>query len=360
MKKITICLALTILFFACKKTELPVQPDQEFATASSEKKGGGTSPTVTTTAVSYILSFGATSGGSVSSTGGGMSVQERGVCLNTSPNPTIAHTKFPSGSGPGTFTTIMSGLAGTTTYYARAYATKSTGTTYGNQISFTTANPNYGTVTDIDGNVYTTIQIGSQTWTVENLKTTRYRNGVTIPNVTDNTAWAALSTGAYCNYNNDEANVATYGRLYNWYALTDANNIAPAGWHTPSLAEWDILRNYLGDLNIAGGKAKEAGLAHWVTPNTGADNSSGFTALPAGSRYVNYTTGSCSAATPVHFTHLGYNGVWWTSTNAGSDPNNSWFIETDNTSARFYRSGFLMCFGYYEKKTGYSIRLIKD
>ena len=237
-------MALTILLFACKKTETLLLPDQESTTASSEKKGGGTtSPAVTTTAASVILSFGATSGGSVSASGGGSSVTERGVCFNTSSNPTIANSKVPSGSGPGTFTSILSGLTAATTYYVRAYAIKSTGTTYGNQISFTTASPNYGTVTDIDGNVYTTITIGTQVWTVENLKTTRYRNGVSIPNVTDNAAWATQTTGAYSNYNNDEGNVATYGRLYNWYAATDANNIAPSGWHVPSYAEWDVLRN---------------------------------------------------------------------------------------------------------------------
>lgn len=359
MKKIISSLALIFLITACKKTEIHVQPDQEFATTTSEKKGGGTSSTVTTTSVSYILPFGATSGGSVSSSGGGSSVTERGVCYSTTSNPTIANSKIPSGSGPGTFSCILSGLASSTTYYVRAYATKSTGTTYGNQVSFTTANPNYGTVSDIDGNVYNTIQIGSQTWTVENLKTTRYRNGVTIPNVTDNTAWAALSTGAYCNYNIDAANATTYGRLYNWFAATDANNIAPGGWHVPSYNEWQTLINNLGGENVAGGTAKEAGLAHWQSPNTGATNSSGFTALPGGARYILFTEGDCNPVSPAVFWHLGLNGVWWTTT-LGADGVSARFRETENTSTRFYRGDFMGCVGYYDRRTGYSIRLVKD
>jgi uncharacterized protein (TIGR02145 family) len=197
-----------------------------------------------------------------------------------SPNPTVAH-KISLRFRFRNFYNHLSGLGGGITYYARAYATKSTCTTYGNQISFKTASTNYGTVTDIDGNVYTTITIGTQVWTVENLKTSRYRNGVSIPNVTDDAAWAAQTTGAYCNYNNNEGNVATYGRLYNWYAVADANNVAPAGWHVPSYAEWDVLRNYLGGMYIAG-QSKRSRLA-WLSPNTGADNSSGFTALPGGS-----------------------------------------------------------------------------
>ena len=351
MKKIICSLSLIVVVTACKKTELPVQQEQEITTASTQKSGGSSTPTVTTNAATTITSATATSGGSVSSSGGGSQVTERGICYNTSTNPRITNNKVPSGSGSGDFVSIISGLAGNTTYYVRAYAIKNNSTVYGNQVVFTTLQ-DYGTVTDFDGNVYNTITIGSQVWTVQNLKTTHYRNGTTIPNVTDNTAWAALSTGAYCNYNNDVANVAIYGRLYNWYAATDANNIAPAGWHLPSYTEYETLINYLGGLNIAGGKAKEAGLEHWLSPNAGADNSSGFTALPAGSRYYLYN-GPTSA-----FLHLGYSDAWWTSTSSGT--NNARFTETEWYNTYFFRSGFLGGIGYYDKRTGYSIRLVKD
>src|SRR5664280_2706679 len=144
----------------------------------------------------------------------------------------------------------------------------------------------YGTMTDQDGNIYKTITIGTQTWMAENLRTTKYRDSTEIPNVTDNTAWDALTTGAYCNYNNTTSadTIATYGRLYNWYAATDSRNIAPAGWHVPTDAEWTTLTTYLGGESVAGGKMKETGITHWISPNTGATNESGFSALPSGMR----------------------------------------------------------------------------
>src|SRR5688572_2088213 len=128
MKRILSSLALVVLIIACKKTEMPVQSDQEIATASSDKKGGSTNPTITTSAGTTITSASATSGGNVSSGGGGSQVTERGICYNTSPNPTIANTKVPSGSGVGAFVSILSGLTGSTTYYVRAYGIKSGGT----------------------------------------------------------------------------------------------------------------------------------------------------------------------------------------------------------------------------------------
>lgn len=143
--------------------------------------------------------------------------------------------------------------------------------------------PDCGTVTDIDGNVYQTVTIGTQVWMAENLKVMHYRNGDPIPNVTDQTEWVGLSTGAYCNYYNDEHNVATYGRLYNWYAIDDSRNIAPEGWHVASNAEWFALQDYLGG-NDMGGKLKETGTVHWNSPNTAATNETGFTGLPGGQR----------------------------------------------------------------------------
>jgi uncharacterized protein (TIGR02145 family) len=118
---------------------------------------------------------------------------------------------------------------------------------------------------------------------VENLKTTHYNDGTAIPLVTGNTAWGSLTTPGYCWYNNDIANKTPYGALYNWYAV-NTGKLCPTGWHVATDAEWTQLTDYLGGKWVAGGKMKEAGLSHWQSPNTGANNSSGFTALPGGLR----------------------------------------------------------------------------
>ena len=144
-----------------------------------------------------------------------------------------------------------------------------------------TNNPPVTTVTDQDGNVYHTVTIGTQVWMVENLKTTKYRNGDGIQNVTDSIAWWNLTSGAYCIYRNDVNNLATYGRLYNWYAVIDSRKLTPAGWHIPTDAEWTTLTDYLG--STCGDKLKEKGPNHWGGDNT-ATNETGFTALPGGNR----------------------------------------------------------------------------
>ena len=142
-----------------------------------------------------------------------------------------------------------------------------------------------GTVTNIDGNVYKTVKIGKQWWMAENLKTTRYRNGEEIINITDPIQWGALVIGAYCWYNNDISNKGPYGALYNWNAVMDDRNLAPVGWHIPTDEEWTTLSTTLGGESVAGGKLKEAGFSHWNAPNTGATNESGFTVLPNGYCY---------------------------------------------------------------------------
>ena len=138
-------------------------------------------------------------------------------------------------------------------------------------------------VTDADGNNYSAVEIGTQVWMGENLKTTRYSTGSSIPLVTDGTGWFNLTTPGYCWYNNDANNKNIYGGMYNWYAV-NTGNLCTSGWHVPSNAEWDILETYLGGDPIAGGMLKEAGTGHWTSPNTSADNSTGFTALPGGER----------------------------------------------------------------------------
>jgi uncharacterized protein (TIGR02145 family) len=254
-------------------------------------------PTLSTSAISSILTTTATSGGNITADGGA-TVTVKGVCWSTTATPTIANSKTSDGIGTGTFTSSITGLTANTRYYLRAYATNSVGTSYGNEMSFITYT---GTVTDIDGNIYNTVTIGTQIWMVENLKTTKYRDGTTIPNVTDGTAWTSLTTGAYCDYNNAASNSVTYGKLYNFYAVADSRNIAPTGWHVPTNKEWSTLTTYLGGEAVAGSKLKEIGIGHWTAPNTEATNESGFTAIPGGRRYGEL------------YEHLGVFALWWTS-----------------------------------------------
>ncbi len=157
-----------------------------------------------------------------------------------------------------------------------------------------------GTVTDIEGNTYNTVKIGNQWWMADNLKVTKYRNGIDIPNVSINSIWAGLTSGAFCAYNNDTNDESdTYGYLYNWYAVM-WSDLAPEGWHVPTDAEWTILADYLGGGNVAGGKMKERGFSHWQSSNTEATNESGFVALPAGERGSNGT-----------FYYIGYRAFFW-------------------------------------------------
>lgn len=158
-------------------------------------------------------------------------------------------------------------------------------------------------VTDIDGNTYKVVKIGSQMWMAENLKTTKYNDGTLIPNVTDNDEWKTLSTSAYCWYGNDISNKDAYGAMYNWYAV-ETDKLCPDGWHVPSDDEWSALASYLGGAS-AGGKLKETGTTHWQSPNTGATNETGFSALPAGDRRTN-----------GEFFDFEYRSIWHSSTKA--------------------------------------------
>ncbi len=205
--------------------------------------------------------------------------------------------------------------------------------------SGTPSNPASGFVTDIDGNVYQTVTIGTQVWMKENLKVSKYRNGDPIPtNLTDD-AWNSTTTGAYAIYNNDVANNTTYGKLYNWYAVADSRNLCPAGWHVPSDAEWTTLENYLGDSSVAGGKLKSTSNL-WNTPNTGATNESGFFGLPGGNRLVNGT-----------YNFIGYYGDWWSS--------------TENSTTFVWSRGLYYYYGLSYRNSGYkqggfSVRCIRD
>lgn len=234
---------------------------------------------IITKSPSNITFNSAVSGGNITSDGGSP-VTARGVCWSTNSSPTIANNKTTDGSGSGSFTSSLTGLTANTTYYVRAYATNSQGTAYGGQLYFSTTASSL-TVTDADGNTYNTVTIGTQVWMAENLKTTKYRDGTSIPNITDDAAWLALTTGAYCCYNNDISNQNTYGALYNWYAAI-SEKICPLGWHVPTNSEWAQLREFLGGYSVAGGKMKS--VSGWTAPNKGATNESGFSALPGGNR----------------------------------------------------------------------------
>ena len=250
--------------------------------------------TLTTFQVESITVARAVSGGNITDDAGEL-VTERGVCWGKAPNPTISDNKSIDGSGAGSFASYIWELHPSTKYYVRSYATNGSGTAYGNEYSFTTLavspivfNPDltYGSVSDIDGNTYKTIQIDTQLWMAENLKTTKLNDGTPVPDVTDNTEWSSLTTPGYSWHNNDEASYKdVYGALYNYYAVA-AGDLCPTGWHVPTNAEWTTLISYLGGENVAGVKLAEKGATHWLTTATEATNETGFTGLPGGIRSV--------------------------------------------------------------------------
>lgn len=344
MKRTITFVSIAVMLTACKKEVVDVIPA---STGSQTELLKAPKLTVTTTSVNVGSAYSVNANGSVSYSGGGSAIAERGFCYATTTNPTLSNDTVRAGSGVGNFSAGIAGLTAGTTYYVKAYAKSNTGdVTYGNQLSFTTLtlgmpSPGIGTVTDIDGNVYNTITLGTQVWMVENLKTTHYRDGTLIPNVTDNTTWGTLATGAYCDYDNNPANATAYGRLYNSYAATSSHNIAPAGWHVPSYAEWMTLFNYLGGGGVAGGRMKETGLTHWLAPNTAADNSSGFTAVGGGSRSATGT-----------FSSLQANARWWSNSTSSFI---AFYLSYDSGSYTYSLGSCPDCF-----KQGFSVRCVKD
>jgi uncharacterized protein (TIGR02145 family) len=288
-------------------------------------------PTITTTKVGSTSPFTARTGGNITNNGGAL-VSARGVCWSTSSNPTIALTTKTSDSiGSGVFVSNITGLLPYITYHARAYATNSVGTAYGGDSAFMT-------------NPVPSVMICSQVWMIKNLDISTYRNGDPIPQVTDATQWSGLTTGAWCWYNNDSATYASYGKLYNWYAVNDPRGLAPSGWHVPSYTEWTTLSTCLGGDAVAGGALKEAGTTHWLSPNTGATNSSGFAGLPASFRIK---TGTYNAI------GVGSYGYWWSSTESVGNSLNAWFwnLAFDNTTVSSNTPN---------KASGLSVRCLRD
>ena len=302
-------------------------------------------PTITTSAITGITTTSAITGGNVASTGGA-AITSRGVCWSTSPNPDISlSTKTTDCLSvmyeTKAFTTLITGLTAGTTYFVKAYATNSVGTAYGEEISFTASSTDPA-VTDIDGNIYRTVTIGTQVWMAENLKTTKYANGDLIGTTTP----ATLDIGSESKpkyqwaYGGDENNVAAYGRLYTWYTATDSRNICPTGWHLPGDPEWTILTTFLGGEETAGDKLKEPGKIHWKCPNTLTTNETGFTGLPGGFRY-----------SFGEFIFMGTYGDFWSSTQKYSG------------TAFYYNLSYSLSslsWGPSSEETGYSVRCIKD
>ena len=203
------------------------------------------------------------------------------------------------------------------------------------------ASGNASWVTSVTGSNMPSIQICGQVWTTINLEVTTYRDGTPIPKVTDGTAWSSLTTGAYCYYNNDSATYAAiYGKLYNWYAVTDPRGLAPLGWHIPTDAEWTILTTCLGGEPVAAGRMKVPGTAIWTTPNTAASNSSGFASLPGG--YRNEFG---------NFYFIGSYSCWWSSTELNTTY--AWFRYLDTNLANAIRFNSF-------KLIGFSARCIRD
>lgn len=300
-------------------------------------------PILTTSAITNITSPGATSGGNITFDGGS-TVTSRGICWSSSPNPTISSELTNCGQGTGNFICNITGVDGNyppgITIYIRAYATNNVGTAYGNELSLTTVSENCGNITDYDGNIYPTTTIGAQCWTTKNLDVSHYRNGDPIPQVTDPTEWKNITTGALCYYENNTANGPVYGKLYNWYAVIDPRGLAPVGWHIPNVNEWITFVDYLGGETLAGGKLKETGTTHWLSPNTGASNIRDFTALPGGYRTWD-----------GFFTNIGAHAEFWSSSPATS---------TSATRFQIWYNINLMDRNYELRNFGFSVRCVRD
>jgi len=245
-----------------------------------------------------------------------------------------------------------------TTYYVRAYATNSVGTGYGKEVSFTTLETNIGMglpcpsihlVKDIDGNTYNTVQIGTQCWTKENLRVSKYKDGTLIPfdesggttGDSLNETWSRIAD-ARAVYGNNSQNITTYGYLYNWYSVENPKGICPSGWHVPSGLEWSELIKFLGGEEIAGTRLKSSGTPFLKFPNENATNESGFSGLLGGYRDID-----------GRFINIGYYSMFWDGPTGGS-------YKIDNNYIMYHGDSYLYI-GYDNfKSVGASVRCIKD
>ena len=300
----------------------------------------GTPPTVITSSITNITDISAMGGGNVTSQGSS-SVTTRGVCWNTTGNPTLTNciSKTQDGSGTGEYTSNLAGLNGSTTYYVSAYVTTDEDTAYGTIVKQFTTLEQYvcGIAVLYGGKNYQTVLIGTQCWFKENLNI-----GTRIDGTQQQSDNGIIEK--YC-YNDIESNCNTYGGLYNWnemmqYVTTEGlRGICPSAWHLPTAAEWTTLTTSLGGESIAGGKMKETGTSHWYSPNTGATNSSGFTVLPGGFSAVNMFLG------------LTYEADFFSSSQIDADYTWEWMLNYDS-------EGLIMI--TLSKTNRFSVRCIRN
>jgi uncharacterized protein (TIGR02145 family) len=291
-------------------------------------------PKLSSFSISSITANSSTAKGSIINDGGSI-VTSRGICYALVHNPTISDNIVTNGSGIGPYICYITGLQPKTTYYIRPFASNTIGIQYGNELTITTLEK----IADIDGNIYNIASIGTQIWMEENLKTTKYNDGESIPNVTDNFAWSGLRTPAYRWYNNNATYKNTYGALYNWFTVK-TGKLCPTGWHVPNDNDWMTLISYSGTESSAGIRLKEPGISHWSSPNAGVTNETSFTALPGGENTGN--TGSYN---------LGTFATFWSTSEYNFDYSNTIHMDYN------YDGVSVMS---YNKSSGLSIRCLKD
>jgi uncharacterized protein (TIGR02145 family) len=291
------------------------------------------------TSVSNISTSSATIQGNITNDGGS-TIFNKGVCYSQSPNPTLSDKFVSAGAWPGYFSVVITGLNSNTTFYARPYSTNIIGTSYGNQISFITLSQNTSkTISDIDGNLYDTVHIGTQIWLGENLSVTKFNDGTPITLSVDTSSWTYPNSPLYCwSVGDSIIDKNLYGALYNWPAI-NTGKLCPTGWHVATDNEWTILTTYLGGENVAGGKLKEVGTNHWYFSNTGATNLADFSWIPAGLRIYGSING------------VSLSGNIWTSTEL--DTGTAWYRSAVNTSIGVTRN-------IIDKMDGLSVRCIKN
>jgi uncharacterized protein (TIGR02145 family) len=324
-----------LVFAGCKKSD------------NNNESSNVNIPVLSTASVNYILQTTVVSGGNITSDGGA-TVTVRGVCWSTGLTPTVSNKKTTNGTGAGAFESNVRGLTPGTVYYLRAYATNSNGTGYGSAISFTTVGT---TFTDSrDGNVYKIVQIANKIWMAENLRYLPSVAGRGTQSETIPYYYVYGYDGTDVNVAKGQSNYIIYGALYNWPAAINGEagstsnpsgvqGVSPAGWHLPSNAEWTELTDSLGGATIAGSKLKETGSTHWTSPNAGATNETGFTALPGGGLGFG------------EFVDMSNRGYWWSTTEYSSALASSIIMSYDNSTLSEVNT---------DKGLGISVRCVKD
>ncbi|MBL7956534.1 MAG: fibrobacter succinogenes major paralogous domain-containing protein [Flavobacteriales bacterium] len=323
--------------------QIPVNSIDSIAYATSSV----VPPVLNTLPVTSITATDAYSGGEVTNEGGA-SVTQRGVCWSNNPIPTTTDNLTNDGSGPGSYSSFITGLANGGTYYVRAYAVNSAGVAYGNQVQFiaTDGSPPLFTsgpgVSDVEGNQYPSIIMSNgQEWMAVNLRTSTYANGDPIPNQPNSSTWTNNSSvGAWAYFDNNSFYEQPYGKLYNWYAVSDVRNVCPTGWHVPSDSEWTEFTDFLGGELVAGAKLRSTDSQYWNDASS-ATNTSGFSGQPGGLR-----------ESDGDFVGMSTEAFWWTATANGSST--AWYRQVDQSSISVYRGG------NESRRYGRSIRCLRD